>query len=361
MSLLRVERGYDPENLLTFHYDIPRTRAAARTTDAFHAEFLERLASDGRVSSTAFGCGVPMAGHCFSTLVHQVEGQPPYPESARPVLFIETVSEDYFRTLGTPLIAGRPFEVRDRSAPQVVILNRSAARALFGDADPLGRTVISSFGLGGDNSSTVIGLVDDILYDRPEQGMSAVAYVPLVDLGSVTAFVRTVVEPSLLLPFIQSQLKEMDPGVVPYSFETAVQIADRATADSRILLILLSAFAGLAVLLAVTGIWSIVAYAVSERTRELGLRMALGARARQVVLPMLRHGALAAAIGLLIGIPASLAASRLLASLLFGVRPTDARVYTLAVATLAATALLASWLPARRATRVDPMQAMRVE
>jgi predicted permease len=365
-GLLRVERGYRAENLLTFRYDIPRTSAAASAPLIVHSAFLERLRTDRRVMAAALGCAVPMAGHCFSTRVTRVDDAPAFTPENRPSLFVEAVSDDYFGTLGTPLRAGRMLDDRDHAgSPLALVINRSAARRFFGEADPLGHTLSLLYSVRrGDDRYTIVGVVDDILYDRPEQGTAPQAYLSVrqgaVDL-SATVFVRTAVDPLALLPEIATHLGVLEPGAAIHSVETGTQSIARATADTRLVLGLLASFAGLAVLLSAAGIWSIVAYSVKQRTRELGLRMALGARSGQVVRLTLGGGAAAASAGLLIGLPAAFAGSRVIASLLFGVRATDVRIYAFAAAILAGVALLASWLPALRASRIDPMRAMRAD
>jgi len=364
--LLRVERGYHAENLMTFQYEIPRTSAFARQPMDLHSALLERLQQDPRILGAALGCAVPMTGHCFSTRITRVDEAAEFSEENRPSVFVETVGDDYFATLGTAVRAGRVFDPRDNDgAPLALVINRAAARAYFGATDPIGRMLSLLYSVRpGDARYTVVGVVDDILHDRPEQGVAPQVYISLRQ-GAVgldaTVFVRTAGEPLSLVPEIAALLRSMEPGAALFGVSTANQEAVLATANTRAVLWLLVVFAAVAVVLSAAGIWSLVAGSVGQRTRELGLRMALGAPAAEVAWLVVGRGAFAALAGVLVGLPAALLASRGIASLLFGVRATDARVYAAAAITLGAIALVASWLPALRASRIDPMRAMHAE
>ncbi len=364
LGLLHVEQGYDAHSLLTFNYSVPRNSVAARDPVPLQDALLQRLRADPRVISAASGCLPPLSGHCSITGVNRVEGRPPWPDGSGPRIGVQSISDDYFTTLRVPVASGRTFNTGDTEAsPLVAIINRAAARRLFGSDNPLGRQLHMGYNVRGqDDSYTIVGVVGDVLYARPEQGVMPEAYVSMHQ-GSLddVVFLRTSVEPLALVPAITAALHAIDPGALPYSIATAAQIAAGATADTRVLLWLLALFAAFAVLLAACGIWSVVAYTVNQRTQELGLRMALGARARSVVALVLRRGALAGALGVALGLPAALASSRLLESLLFGVRPADPRVYFACAIVLGGVALLASWIPARRVTRLDPLRAMRSE
>jgi len=360
--LLRVDRGFDAQNLLTFSYSIPRSSVHSRDAWAFHAELLAQLRTDARVAGAATGCAAPMSGHCVLTSVAAAEGRPPIEESARPQIGMHRISDDYFETLGVAILSGRAFDARETaSSLPVAILNRTAVRQLFGNEDPLGRTLSIPAKFGPAQVYTVVGVAGDVLHGGPAGGMMAEAYLPMRQAAprDASVIVRTTVAPIELVPAIRARLRALEPGIAMADVRTAESIDAVAMADTRVMLWLLGIFAVSAVLLSAIGIWSVVAYTVSQRTREIGVRMALGAEAREVVRLVLRSGARAAALGVILGVPAALAASRLLQGLLFGTQPADPRVHAVAAVTLAAVALLAGWIPALRATRVDPMRSMR--
>jgi putative ABC transport system permease protein len=363
VRLIQVDRGFDSDDLLTFSYAIPRTSSRAQDAAALHLEFLDRIRADGRVVDVAAGCIAPMAGHCMVATASTAKGRT-IPDAERPQIGFHQVSDDYFRTLRSPLLSGRTFGLSDtETSPPVAILNRTAARTLFGDNDPLGQAITIPSKVGQGQDYTVIGVVSDVLYNRPEEGVMPELYFSIrqMETRAVTVLVRTAGNPLDLMPAITAQLHTLETGASISDVATAREIGSEATADTRVVLWLLGFFAGSALLLAAVGIWGVVSYAVSQNTRELGVRMALGARTGEVVGLMLRRGAAAAGVGVLLGIPAALATSRLMSSLLFGVQSTDPRVYLAAAAGLSGVTLIASFIPARRATRIDPVRAMRVE
>lgn len=363
VGLLRVDRGFDSSNLLTFTYGIPRTSAAAADPTRLHEQFLDRLVADGRITSAAAACSVPMRGRCVISPVVSLDGEPPFALDSQPRVGVEFVTDAWFETLRVPVLAGRTFGAGDvASSPLVAVINRRAASALFPDGDPVGRTLTLGYGPRGEQGSyTVIGVVGDVLFDRPEQGTMADIFTSLHQdpSNTVSVLVRTNVAPIEVLPAITDQLRAIEPGAALHSVATAAQIAARTTADTRVVLWLLAVFAAFAVLLAATGVWSVVAHTVGQRRRELGIRMALGAPAHDVVSLMLRQGAVAAGIGLLAGIPAAFGATRLLSALLFGVSPADPWIYGLAASGLTAITLTASLIPALQASRIDPVREMR--
>ena len=363
--LIHVDRGFEADHLLTFRYGVPRNNPRVQSPMLLHDAFLDALATDSRVLSAALGCAVPLSGHCSITEVRRTDDNAAMPMGSRPRIGAQSVSERYFETLRVPLLAGRTFTARDNeSSPLVVIINGTAARTLFGSGDPPGHTLSMGYSFRGEQDTyTIVGVVGDVLYDRPEKGAMAEAYVPLRQerSGGVAGFVRTAGDPQRVVPMLTEALRRLEPGAVIYNINTASELSARAMTDTRVVLWLLAFFAGSAMLLAAIGIWSVVAYDVSQRSHELGVRMALGARSREVVRLVLRRGFAAAAAGVLLGVPAALVANRLISALLFDVKPTSPLIHATAAALLTAVALLASWIPALRATRVDPMRAMRAE
>jgi predicted permease len=363
-ELQAVDRGVEPEGLLVFEYSLPRTSRWAEDPAAFHRDYLERLRALPGVRSASLGCAAPLGGHCMITMVRQA-GSTLFPEGARPPIGVDFVAPGFFETLGVPLLRGRALEPRDRrDAPPVVVLNETAARQLFPDGDALGRKVAMGVGLTpeGSEGAEVVGIVGDVLYDTPETGVMAEAYLSMhQEEGGSTVFLRAEGEPMALLAPARALLAQLDPDVPLHGARTLADLEATATADTRVLGGLLAVFAALALLLAATGVWAVVAHAVARRTRELGLRMALGALPRDVVALVVRQGTAPAVAGLLLGGALAWLGGRALRGLLYQVSPTDPVTLAGAALFLLAVSALAAWLPARRATRVDPMEALRAE
>jgi predicted permease len=363
-ELQAVERGVDAEGLLVFEYNLPRTSRWAEDPVAFHQAYLERLRALPGVASASLGCAAPLGGHCMITLVRQAGGTL-FPEGSRPEIGVDFVAPGFFETLGVPLVRGRGLEPRDRrGSPPVVVLNETAARRLFPGGDALGRKVAMGVGLTpeGSDGAEVVGIVGDVLYDTPEKGVMAEAYLSMhQEEGGSTVFLRAEGEPMALLAPARAVLAQLDPDVPLSGARTLGDLEARATADTRVLGALLAVFAGLALLLAATGVWAVVAHTVAGRTRELGLRMALGAVPGSVVALVVRQGVGPAVAGVLLGAGLAWAGGRALQGLLFEVSPTDPATIAGAALFLLAVAAVAAWLPARRATRVDPMAALRAE
>ncbi len=363
-ELRAVDRGVDPEGLLVFEYSLPRTSAWAEDPVAFHQAYLERLRALPGVRSASLGCAAPLGGHCMITLVRRA-GATRYPEGSRPDIGVDFVAPGFFETLGVPVLRGRAFEPRDRrDSPPVVVLNEAAARRLFPDGGALGRKVAMGVSLTpeGSEGAEVVGIVGDVLYDTPEKGVMPEAYLSMHQQeGGSTVFLRAEGEPVALLPAARSILARLDPDVPLFGARTLEDLEARATADTRVLGALLAVFAGLALLLAATGVWAVVAHTVVRRTRELGLRVALGACPGSVVALVVRQGVGPAVAGVLVGAGAAWLGGRALRGLLYQVSPTDPATLAGAALFLLTVSALAAWLPARRATRVDPMEALRAE
>jgi predicted permease len=275
------------------------------------------------------------------------------------------VSDHYFETLGIPIRRGRVFDSREqRGSTPVVVLSERAARDLFPDADALGQSVAMGISLTPESGPTaeIVGIVGDVLYDRPSAGVMAEVYVSHRQEDSYGTFlVRTRGDPLTTVPAIRAAIREIDADIPLVSVRTMAGIEAAATSDTRVIASLLLAFAVLSLVLACTGVWATVAFSVSRRTREFGLRLALGARPAQVVGTVVREGARMAVLGIGMGVALAWTTSRLLSSLLFGVAPTDPLAFGGGALVLAAVAVFAAWLPARRATRVDPVESLRAE
>jgi putative ABC transport system permease protein len=373
-ELQSVERGFRPGNLVTFSFDIPRTSHWSDDVAGFNERYLEKLTALPDVESAAVSCIAPLEGHCWITEVRRA-GDRAWSEGSRPSIGVNQVSDDVFSTLGVPLLQGRTFTSEDQKGSRpVVVLSEAAVRRLFPDGHALGQPVAMGIDLtpevgsgvqgtgGGGATAEVIGVVGDVLYDRPENGVMPEAYIEeRQEPGSSSFIVRTRGEPLAVIPGARAALATLDPDLPIYGVSTDSQWEAGATADTRVLGGLLGAFAALALLLACTGVWGVVAYAVTRRTPELGLRVALGAEPGQVVALVVRGGLVLAVMGVLAGAVGAWGAARVLASLLYDVAPTDPLTFMVAAALLLLVAALAAWVPARKATRVDPMVALRAE
>jgi putative ABC transport system permease protein len=364
IHLLAVDRGFEEDGLLMFRYTLTRGSDDDAAIAERHARFLARLAQDPRIEAAGLSsCPAPLSGWCRRQVL-QTRGDIGLPEeSLGPRAGVHRVSEGYFEALGTRVLEGRTFADADGlGAEPVAILNRSAARALFGDASPIGRALPVVLA-ENEASAVVVGVVEDVLQARPELGQTPEIYLPFRQEPSVraTAFVRTSARPLQLVPELSAYLEALEPGSRIASPDTGAQLIAGVTTDRRALLWLMAVFAGSALALTALGIWSVVAYAASQRTREIGVRMALGARGYQVVGLVARAGGAAVLTGILIGLAGAYLASRAVRAIVFGVEPTEPTVYAAASVVLALVALAASIQPALRATRIDPVRAIRME
>jgi putative ABC transport system permease protein len=272
------------------------------------------------------------------------------------------ISPEYFRTLQIPLIAGRAFDDRDSdSSPKVVILNEPAARKLWPDQNWIGRHI--NIFPNEKFEREVVGVVRETkrsLTDEPVPQM----YVPYSQdptWPSMSFAIRTNGDPGSAFPAIRNQLRTFEKGAAIFNVGTMNDVLARSVAPRRTPMLLLSAFAGAALLLAMIGIYGVTAYYVTQRTQEIGIRIALGAQMRDVITLVLKSGLVLAAIGVVIGLAGAFALTRWMKTLLFSVNPTDAVTLIAVCACVLITALLACLIPARRATKVDPMVALRYE
>ena len=362
--LLDVDPGFRPDNLLTFRFEIPRASAWQDDLMGFHRSFMERIEALPGVRGATIGMA-PGSGHWSITGVREVDGQPRFAEGERPMIGLNIVTPGHFETLGIPLLRGRAFDSRDgQDAVPSVVVNRTAARELFGNDDAVGRRIeLGISGEGKEPFAEVIGVVGDVVYGSPDEGVMAEAYYAMAEFplpgGMVT--VRADGEPTSVLPGIRSLAAELEPTMAVSSVRTVDDIVASRTSDRRVVMSLLGLFALVTLLLAATGTWGIVSYAVAARRRELGLRIALGAGRSRVLSTVLRQSLVAGVVGLLVGLGGAWAGGRLLDAFLYETSARDPLAFAVGAALLMTVVFLASYLPARRATRVDPVEALRAE
>ena len=286
-----------------------------------------------------------------------VDGSPRFPPGQAPQVVTRAVSFEYPRLVGIPLLKGRL--TADNEAARVVMVNQTFARRVFGDENPLGQRLRISGG-----PAAIVGVVGDLKVSRLDAEPEPEILVPFQQASAFRRFdvlFKSSTQPAALLPEVRKAIQRIDPTQPPYGLSTLENALDESIAPRRFNLLLLGAFAGGAVLLALVGIYGLTSYSVTQRTQEIGVRMALGARRKEIVRMVVRHGMIVALAGIVPGITAALALTRLMAALLFNVQPNDAPTFAVVTAALTATALAACLLPALRAARVDPTAALRYE
>ncbi|MGH9431439.1 MAG: FtsX-like permease family protein, partial [Terriglobia bacterium] len=292
----------------------------------------------------------------------QIEGQPPADPEHMPSANYSVACPNYFRTMGVPVLEGREFTRQDRlGSLGVIVINETMAGRYWPKQDPVGRAIR----LGGSDGPrlTVVGVVGDVHHWGLDEGIQPQFFRPYTQAAwpVMNIVVRSTNAPATFAPRIKKALAEVLPDRPVSGVETMEDIVHDSTGSRRFPMLLLSAFAFLALLLAAVGIYGVVAYSVSQRTHEIGIRMALGAQTRDVLGLVLSEGMTLVLTGAGAGVVAALGLTRLMASLLYGVRPTDPLTLAVVSVTLAAVGLLACYVPARRAAQVDPMVALRDE
>jgi len=357
--------GFEPRHLLTFwimppEAAYPPARAPALIDDVLRE--IERV--PGVVAASVDGC-TPVSTGCANSTLYVVGRPQPRPEDAPPVLR-HYVAPAHFRTLGVPLLRGRTFDAGDRAGRQrVAIINRLAAARFFPNENPIGKRVW--FGGGSsfsspDSAAEIVGIVGDVAYQPvDERPMQPDFYTPYAQFtyAARAVLVRSSGDPAALVPPIRAAVARAAPGVALREVRTMKEQLGYASAGRRFDTVLLATFASIALLLAAMGIYAVVAHAVVQRTREVGIRIALGARPRDVVRIVILEGMTIPAAGLVAGIIGSLSVTTMLRSALYGVSATSPGVYILLTAVLAACGIAACYFPARRAARVDPLVALR--
>lgn len=356
----RLEPGFNPESLLTFRVSTrgpAYTEGAAR--EAFFREVLEGIRNLPGVEAAGVTHVAPFFPQFFTASV-TVDAEPPPEPGREPQVALRRILPGYFEAMEIPLLQGRALRMDDDAeAPPVALVSRTLARELWPGRSPVGESLTSD-GV----SRRVVGVVGDVRSDGMPPVPGPLLYVPLVQdpqAPSVSYVVRARGEPMALLPDIQGQVRAVDRGMPVYLVQTMEEILAAMDWRSRFLSQLLSLFAFLALGLAATGIYAVLSYAVSQRSREIGIRMALGARRQDVLALVLRGGLGLAGAGVALGLLGALGLSRLLANQLYGVSATDPVTYGAVSLLLAALVLLASYVPARRATRVDPVETLGAE
>jgi predicted permease len=279
--------------------------------------------------------------------------------------FMNAVSSDYWKTMGVRMVEGRDFDKRDAGMKvTVAIVNQKFARHFFGDKSAIGRHIGFGNRPGQKLPIEIIGVTDDTLYEGPREGVRRQVFVPILQgdfPAGATFYVRTALDSQSMFATLRRKVQEIDPAMPVYGMKTVERQLDETLSTERLIATLSAAFGLLATVLAALGLYGVMAFVVARRTREIGLRMALGAPQGQVICMVLRETMLLVAVGLAIGLPTALLLSRYVATQLYGVKPTDFWAAAVALVVLAVVAVGAGFLPARRASAIDPIQALRYE
>jgi putative ABC transport system permease protein len=366
-SLLRLQRvapGFDSQHVLTFKLDLPYVRYPGLLQTRFFERAIERLSHLPGVLSASAVLPLPLDGGAVATFV-TIEGQPVAGANG-PRAGYTWVEPGYFRTVGIPLIRGRDFAgADDLTTAPVVIINQAFARRLFSGEDPIGKRIKPGINNGYKASPMreIVGVVGDVRQYGLASAVGPEVYVPLAQspLGSMNFVVHTAVEPLSLVGPVRQEMREMDKNLPFYGVKTFNQYLGQAFAQPRFLTLLLGLLAALALALAAVGLYGLVSYSASRRAHEIGIRIALGAERRDVLRLVVGQGLELTLMGVVIGTMGALALTRFLSSLLYGIKPTDLPTFLAVMLILIAVALVASYIPARRAAKVDPIVALRYE
>jgi len=365
-NLLHVDPGFRMDNLVTLQLRLEGEKYNDQASRVFYDECLTRVQAVPGVRSAALTHSLAMDGTNWDSVF--IASDKPVPSRADlPSSGYLRVSANYFETMGIRLLRGRAFTAADgpESAP-VIIINETLAHAIWPNEDPIGKRVKQ--GLSDNNDSNhpwreVVGVVNDVKMDGMNRPASMQTYLPYSQMPnrSLALVVRAERNPAGLASAVEKAIVDIDKDLPVFSIRTMDQLLGNSLSKQRLLLVLLASFAALALLLAVVGIYGVVSYAVRQRTHELGLRMALGAQQGDVLSLILKQGLGLTLIGIGVGLVAAFGLTRWMESLLFGVRPTDALTFSLIAVILLLASLTACWIPARRASKVDPMVALRYE
>jgi putative ABC transport system permease protein len=358
VRLLHVDPGFDPENVITMDVSLPTVKYAKPEQQiAFFDEVLRRVSALPGVRNAAISAALPLSFKRISPVLP--EGQPDVPLAQRPFIDIEAISPQWFQTMRVPLRAGRDFAPADNAqAPKLVIVNETFARRFWPNQNPLGMHIIVG---RSPAPAEVVGVAADIKNKGLDQDTQAQLYLPFPQLpwGDMNLLVRTAVAPQNITSAVRAQVAAVDPDQPVTKVQTVNELMDSSRSQPRFTMLMLGVFSATALTLAVIGIYGVLSYSVAQRRQEFGIRLALGAERADILRLVVRQGLVLAFGGIAIGLLAALLFTRLMSSLLYKVGARDLATFILTPLLFVCVALLASYLPARRATKVDPMEALR--
>lgn len=363
--LRQVSPGFDSRNVLTFTLGLPSVRYPTEKQGQFFNDLMARIQSLPGVQSASVVTPLPLSGDRFS-LSFETEGRP-VAKGEEPSADFYNIGLGYFRTMGIPLLKGRDFtSAENTESPGVIIVNQAFARRYFPNEEALGKRIKPGISVFDDKDPVmreIVGIVGDVKHRSLSTEVRPAFYVPQaqVPFDTHTVTVKTVGDRQSILSSVQNEVRQMDKDLALFGIKTLDEYIADSVATPRFNTTLLSLFASVALILTVVGLYGVMSYSVAQRTNEIGIRMALGAQARDVLRLIVGQGLRMVLIGLVIGLAGAFALTRLLSSLLFGVSTKDPLTFAAVAAVLALVALLACYLPARRATKVDPLVALRYE
>lgn len=356
--LLRVDPGFDPHNVLTMNVSLPTVKYAKPEQQvAFFDEVLRRVSALPGVRRAAISAALPLTWKRITPMLP--DGQPDVPLGQRPFLDIEAVSPQWFDTMRVPLRDGRWFTTADDAqAPKVLVVNETFARRFWPNQNPLGKHVIVG---RGPAASEVVGVAGDIKNKGLAEETQAQLYIPFSQLpwGNMNLLVRTDVPPQSMASAVQKQISEVDADQPVTSILTVDDLMDSSRSQPRFTMLLLAAFSLAALALAVVGIYGVLAYSVEQRRHEMAIRLALGAERWDILRLVVRQGLLLALVGIAVGLFAAFLMTKLMSSMLYDVSTRDLTTFALVPLIFLGIALLASYVPARRATKLNPVEALR--
>jgi len=356
--LLHVDPGFDSHNVLTMNVSLPTVKYARPEQQiAFFDEVLRSVSALPGVRHAAISAALPLTPKRITPMLP--EGQPDVPLPQRPFIDVEAISPQWFQTMRVPLLAGRQFTEADNiQAPKVLVVNQTFARQFWPHENPIGKHVIVG---RGPQPSEVVGVAADVKNAGLAIDAQPQVYLPFPQLpwGNMNLVVRTEVEPHTMISSIRARIAAIDADQPVMNVKTVDELMDSSRAQPRFTMVLLGIFSGIALILAVVGIYGVLAYSVAQRRQELGVRLALGAQESDILRLIVGQGLVMVAVGIAVGLVSAFALTRLMGSLLYRVGTYDPSTFALVPVLFLVIALMASYPPARRATKVDPTEALR--
>jgi len=361
MNLEHENLGFDPHGVLLFGVNAKQTGYDGPRLVSLYDRLLDRVRALPGVQSASLSAYALMSGWCNTGSI-TVEGQTK-PDNA--TVWWNLVGPDFTNTMRINLLLGRGIGEQDTpTSPHVAVVNQALARKFFRNLDPLGRSFSFGENFNPNEAWEIVGVVEDAKYTDMRSEIPLTAYVPFAQAGNPGTMhfeVRTMGNPNLLIPAVRQAVREVDSNLAPSDVKTQSQQIDEGLLQEKLFARLASFFGALALLLAAIGLYGTMTYTVGRRTNEIGIRVALGANRKQILKMVLREAFALVLVGVILGLPAALAAARLVANQLYGVKPSDPLTFSMAIGMLLGVASLAAYLPARRASKVDPMVALRYE